>query len=161
MSGDALRAKKLTAQQAVKVITTFCEAHGREQMTASYGWDTAPDSFPPSERVWSFHSGQDLVGWGLLQLNTHNANDDEAALTVGVFPEHQRSGHRVAILDWMSQKALLLGAAKASMMVLKTNEAHYKRTMREAHQAGSTWVYAGDNWFPPPGFGYFVRLLRE
>lgn len=160
-----MKARRLTAQQFVPLIQRFWDAHGAEQMKASYDWDRPSTRMYPGERVWAFY-GEDVgtkeefvVGWGSMHFNTRDAEEGDAVLIVGVFPEHQRLGFRTQILDWMAQKAKALGATSASMIVFKANEAHYKRIMRESHTEGSPWTYAGDVWFPAPGYGMFVRPL--
>jgi hypothetical protein len=61
----------------------------------------------------------------------------------------------------MIREAKQLGADQASIIVKKSNEAQYARTMREAFEEGSQWTYAGDVWYPSPGYGYFVWSLRD
>ncbi len=154
-----MKAVRLTAQQFLPLIQRFWEAYGPEQMKASYDWDTPSTRMYPGERVWRFEDGDKVVGWGSLHFNTRDAEQGDAVLIVGVFPEHQRQGWRTLILDWMAAKAKALGAQTASMIVYKANEAHYKRIMRESHTEGSPWIYAGDVWHPAPGYGMFVRPL--
>src|SRR5262245_57563797 len=106
-----------------------------EQIKASYGWDRPSTTLLKGETAWSFDvtflfpTVHTEVGWGSLMLNDRDGEDEDAALVVGVFPEFQRKGLRTAILDWMCFKAHALGAHTASMIVYKSNEAHYKRTM--------------------------------
>jgi GNAT superfamily N-acetyltransferase len=161
-----MKAVRQTAQNAVKTLAAFYAAHGAEQMAASYGWPQPP--VQRRGRFWAYYDRtpdgypnppEQLIGWGGMSFDTRDASDDEAFLSVGVFPEYQRRGYRVQIYNHMSAVAKKLGAERASIIVLKTNEAQYKRTMREAHAEGSAWIYAGDNWFPAPGYGYFVRPL--
>lgn len=160
-----LKATRLTAQQFVPLIKSFCEAHGAEQIKASYGWDSPSTRMYPGETCWCFHDfeyadgGDPVVGWGAMHFNTREAEEGDATLIVGVFPHAQRKGYRTAILDWMAARAKKLGASTASMIVNKTNETHYKRVVREAHTEGSPWIYAGDCWHPAPGYGMFVRPL--
>jgi GNAT superfamily N-acetyltransferase len=157
-----MRAKRLTAQLQQKLLKDFCEEHGAEQIKASYGWTNGyPRASFRGERSWSFHVADKRVGWGSILLDLAEGTDDEATLIVGVFPAHQQRGYRVAILDWLCEKAKKLGADTAAMSVKKSNEAHYNRTIRESHTPGSPWKYAGDVWFPEPGYGYFVRPLHE
>lgn len=161
-----MKARRLTAQQFVPLIQRFWDEHGAEQMKASYDWDRPSTRMYPGERVWAFDhtllaSPQvtETVGWGSMHFNTRDAEQGDAVLIVGVFPAHQRQGWRTMILDWMAVKAKALGAQSVSMIVYKANEAHYKRIMRESHTEGSPWIYAGDVFYPPPGFGMFVRPL--
>lgn len=157
-----LRIARLTAQNYAKLMYDFCEAHGPDQIRASYGWTSGETQvLCRNERVYAFGYDEVIVGWGGIILNTTEVTNDEASLTVGVFPAHQRQGYRTQILEWLCQKAAALGADVASMIVRKENEAHYRRTMREAHTAGSLWLYAGDFWLPRPGYGYFVRPLND
>ncbi len=160
--------RAMTAQQHLRHLTRFCKAHGAQVVKDAYGWTTIPPDSSTvdteQERFWTFTDDElaepnTVVGWGSLDLNTKAATDDEASLSIGVFPKFQRQGYRAAILRWMVDEARRLGATVASQVVYKSNEAHYKRCMREAHTAGSEWIYAGDNWYPPPGYGYFVLLL--
>lgn len=160
-----MKARKLTAQQFAPLIQQFYNAHGAEQMKASYDWDRPSTTMFKGETVWAFEEETAtpglsmVVGWGSMHFNTRDAEQADAVLIVGVFPDFQRRGYRVQILDWMAERAKKLGASSASMIVYKANEAHYKRIMREAHTEGSPWVYAGDVWYPSPGFGMFVRPL--
>jgi GNAT superfamily N-acetyltransferase len=166
-----LTAYRLTAQQAKTLLAQFYEAWGPEQMLASYGWQRVPKAIMRGERMYSFVDAEApvsveatvdaVVGWGSLILNTRDADDDEASLSVGVFPDHQRKGYRRMILDFMSMKAARLGADRVHQIILKTNEAHLIRTKKETQAPDSPWVYAGDVWFPPPGHAYFVRLLSS
>jgi hypothetical protein len=157
----SLVAKRLTAQQGVVLLRLFYDAWGPPRMQASYGWKQIPRTLMRGERMYAFYVGGDCVGWGSLTLNTRDADDEEGSLSVGVFPVHTCKGHRVAILDWLSARAAKLGAERVHQLVLKTNEGHYERTRREAESEDNPWVYAGDVWFPEPGYGYFVRMLRE
>jgi GNAT superfamily N-acetyltransferase len=109
------------------------------------------------ETVWAFDVEEGPAGWGSMHFNTRDAEQGDAVLIVGVFPHYQRKGYRTLIRDWMAERAKKLGATSASIIVYKANDAHYKRVMREAHTEGSSWVYAGDVWMPPPGYGIFVR----
>jgi len=175
-----VKARKLTAQQFVPLIRAFCEAHGMEQIKASYGWDAPSTTMFKGETVWEFSAttpakavfqapgaplagleprGEVIVGWGSMHFNTRDAEDGDATLIVGVFPEAQGKGYRTLILDWMSARAKKLGATTASMIVYKSNDKHYRRVMKECHTEGSPWLYAGDCWYPAPGYGMFVRPL--
>jgi hypothetical protein len=163
-----MKARRLTAQQFAPLVKTFYDAHGAEQMKASYDWDNPGTRMYPGERVWAFETELlpldnatqvQAIGWGSMHFNTRDADQGDAVLIVGVFPDFQRKGFRTAILDWMSAKAKALGAQTASMIVYKANEAHYRRIMRESHTDGSPWIYAGDVWHPAPGYGMFVRPL--
>jgi GNAT superfamily N-acetyltransferase len=162
----AREARKLTAQQFAPIIRDFYNAHGAEQMRASYEWDSPSTRMYPGERAWAFSQPmlsspptEPVVGWGSMHFNTRDAEQGDAVLIVGVFPDHQRQGYRTKILDWMAARAKKLGATSVSMIIYKTNEVHYKRIMRETHTDGSPWIYAGDCFYPPPGFGMFVRPL--
>jgi GNAT superfamily N-acetyltransferase len=159
-----LIAQRLTAQQGKALLSAFYTAWGPEQMLASYGWRQIPQALMRGERMYAFMDpdvGEEFVGWGSLLLNTRDADDEEASLSVGVFPAYQRRGYRRAIIEFLSAKAARLGADRVHQVVLKTNAAHYARMRRECQDPGSPWVYAGDVWYPPPGYGYFVRSLRE
>jgi GNAT superfamily N-acetyltransferase len=161
-----VKARKLTAQQFAPLVRSFYDAHGAEQMKASYEWERPSTQMFKGETVWAFEHTNlssppttDVVGWGSMHFNTRDAEQGDAVLIVGVFPEHQRQGYRTKILDWMAERAKKLGATSTSMIVYKANEEHYKRIMRETHTAGSPWIYSGDCWYPAPGFGMFVRPL--
>jgi GNAT superfamily N-acetyltransferase len=162
-----VKARKLTAQQFVPLIKSFCEAHGMEQIKASYGWDAPSTTMFKGETVWEFSATvritpdkeDAIIGWGSMHFNTRDAEEGDATLIVGVFPEFQGNGYRTKILDWMSARAKKLGATTASMIVYKANEKHYKRVMREVRTDGSPWLYAGDVWLPAPGYGMFTRPL--
>jgi hypothetical protein len=164
-----VKARKLTAQQFVPLIKSFCEAHGMEQIKASYGWDAPSTTMFKGETVWEFSDtyrleGEDsdrtaVIGWGSMHFNTRDAEEGDATLIVGVLPYAQGKGYRTKILDWMSARAKKLGATTASMIVYKSNVKHYNRVMREVHTEGNPWLYAGDVWLPAPGYGMFVRPL--
>lgn len=155
-----MKAVRQTAQNAAKILGAFYTAHGPDVIKAAYGWEHAP-TLPRYRRFWAYYTGTPgfLIGWGGMSFDTRDASDDEALLSVGVFPDHQRQGHRLAIYAHMAEAAKKLGADRASLIVLKSNEAQYKRHMREAHSDGSPWLYAGDVWLPAPGYGYFVCPL--
>lgn len=163
-----LKAKRLTAQQAAKLFEKFYEAHGPEVMARAYGW-TAPDarSLRSGEKVWAFTGPAPTpdypnmtatIGWGICMLSSTDPDDTEATLVLGVFPEFQRRGYRAQIFDWLSAWAKSKGADYARMIVFKDNEAHYERTIAETKKE-SPWTYAGDVWYPEPGYGIFVRDL--
>jgi GNAT superfamily N-acetyltransferase len=160
-----MKARKLTAQQFVPLIKSFCEAHGMEQIKASYGWDAPSTTMFKGETVWEFSDTtmlvqtSPIVGWGSMHFNTRDAEEGDATLIVGVFPVWQGQGYRTQILDWMSARAKKLGATTSSMIVYKSNIKHYNRVMKECHTEGSPWIYAGDCWHPAPGYGMFVRPL--
>lgn len=162
-----MKARRLTAQQFAPLVKLFFTAHGAEQMKVSYDWDRPSTRMYPGERVWAFsderaaNPGEEapVVGWGSMHFNTRDAEEGDAVLIVGVFPLFQKRGYRTQILDWMAERAKKLGATSVSMIVYKANEAHYKRIMRETHTEGSPWIYAGDCFYPAPGFGMFVRPL--
>ncbi|HTK95414.1 MAG TPA: GNAT family N-acetyltransferase [Terriglobales bacterium] len=156
-----MKARRLTAQQSVALLKVFCERHGAERIQAAYGWRQPPETMKASEKCWAFHDDNDaIVGWGSIFLDTRDADDDEAILVIGVFPASERQGWRVKILDWLVARAKKLGADRASMTVLKANEAHYARTIEDTKREDSGWTYAGDIWFPAPGHGYFVYPLQ-
>lgn len=153
-----MRATRCTAQQSAAMLAEFCAAYGPEVIESAYGWKHVPETLGRGVRMYSFVVDDVRVGWGIMELNTHDARDNEAVLSAGVFPEHQRQGHRDGILRWMVAKSRILGADIASFIVYKSNEEHYRRCLREA-KTGSAWVYAGDIWAPAPGYGYFIQPL--
>jgi len=156
-----LTAKRLTAQQAAKLFAAFYDAHGADVMAKAYGW-SAPDAraLRPGEKVWAFYDaiGAPVVGFGVCMLSSTDPDDTEATLILGVFPEFQRRGYRTAIFDWLSAWAKSKGADYARMIVFKDNDRHYARTIGES--VTGPWTYAGDVWYPEPGYGIFVRDLE-
>jgi GNAT superfamily N-acetyltransferase len=161
-----VKATRLTAQQGVSLLEKFCAAIGPEQALASYGWKRVPENLYKTERMYLFESlgvqsQKGPIGWGSLLLNTRDAYDDEAVIAYGVFPQWQRQGYRILITRHLVERAMKLGADRASMIVKKSNEAQLNRIMRETHVEGSPWVYAGDVWYPEPGYRYFVHPLKE
>ncbi len=161
-----MKARRLTAQQFAPLVRSFFDAHGAEQMKASYDWDRPSTQMFKGETVWAFSQPmlsspptEPVVGWGSMHFNTRDAEQGDAVLIVGVFPEFQRQGFRTQILDWMAERAKKLGATSVSMIVYKSNKQHYDRIMRETHTEGNPWIYAGDCFYPAPGFGMFVRPL--
>lgn len=140
-----------------------------EQIKASYGWESPAGSLLKGETAWVFEDEIpmvepgaptfDAIGWGSMNLNVRDSEDEVAGICVGVFPAYQRKGYRTKIREWICARAKKLGATHASIMVYKTNAAHYKRNMRESTREGSSWIYAGDVWYPEPGYGLFVRPL--
>lgn len=159
-----LIAKRLTAQQAVKVWETFYHAHGADVMARAYGWE-APDarSLRSGEKVWAFYAhpadslGQHLIGWAVCTLALNDPDDNEALIALGVFPAFQRRGYRTMIRDWICAWAKSKGADYAKLIVYKDNEEHYRRAIEESKTG--PWTYAGDVWYPEPGHGIFVRDL--
>ena len=154
-----MRAKRLTAQQALELWKKFYAAYGPEQMKASYGEEDPPTKIKENRRVWAFSDGDDVIGWGSSQIDLNDAEDEEAYLFVGVFPQFQGRGYHMKIVDWMAAKAKRDGAKWASMAVLKSNTAHYQRTLK--HAENGPWVFAGEFWFPHPGEGYFLLPLND
>lgn len=152
-------ARRCTAQTAVALLRQFYDAYGSDQMDKSYGWKHVPDQLVPGERFYKFEVDGVVVGWGSLVMNTRDATDEAASCSAGVFPQHQRHGHHRAIMDWLCAKGAKLGAVRATRIVYKENTAHYERTKRICQDPASGWVYAGDIWFPAPGYGYFVKPL--
>jgi GNAT superfamily N-acetyltransferase len=169
-----MKAKRLTAQQAIKLLAEFYETDTPERMGNAFGWDHAPETLKRSEHVFSFEDqvvtpkdgepGEPIsavVGFGILEMNTRDAADTEAFLSVGVFPAFRRRGYWHKIMAYLIERAEKLGADFASRTVNKDNEEHYARSIREAYSDESGWVYAGTNWFPGSGFGYFVWPFDE
>ncbi len=180
-----MKARKLTAQLAIRLLERFYFAAGAEQCLASYSWDHPPQQ--PPGKVYEFSDDKippdradelrdailevetapqavapaSVVGFGIINLNTKDAQDTEAVLWVGVFPGFRRLGYRVKIMDWLADRARQLGADTASFTVNKLNKEHYDRAMRESHSEGSKWVYAGDHFKPAPGYGYWFQNLTE
>ena len=172
-----MKMKRLTAQQAIRLIGEFCDTVGAMAVLLSFGWQRPPQNLRANEHVYAAtdmidkkktlaegeRKGRDaptLVGFGIIELNTHDAEDDEAFLSCGVFPAYRHRGYWHAITAWMVERARELGADYATRFVFKENEEHYTRSMREAHEPGSPWVYAGDIWFPGPGYGKFMVPLE-
>lgn len=166
-----VKVRRLTAQQAVKLLAAFYDCGTEEAMANSFGWEHAPEK--PPGMVFEFsdivttvqgdiqQSELTVIGFGIMEMNLKDASDTEASLWVGVFPDYRRGGYRTKILDWLCDKALALGADFASFTVNKVNVEHFNRTMREVHMTESKWLYAGDHWWPVPGHAYFVRPLDE
>ena len=164
-----LRAKRLTAQQMAALWVEFYEVYGAEVMYEAYGWSTPTSrAVRPGERAWAFYDDttdenpatmNHLIGWGTCAMSLSDPDDDEAVLALGVLPQFARRGYRHQILDWLSDWAQKRGARTAKILVYKDNEAQYERTIREAYEFTNPWVHAGDVWFPPPGFGLFIRDL--
>jgi GNAT superfamily N-acetyltransferase len=160
-----MKGRKLTAQRAVKLLAEFYETGTPEAMENSFGWSHAPDVLRQNERVYEYLDvweegnvvhNYTTVGFGILELNTRDARDTEAFLSCGVFPQFRRRGYWHKIMADLIQRSKALGADFCSRTVNKDNEEHYRRSMREAFEEGSGWVYAGDHWHPAPGYGYFV-----
>lgn len=170
----ALRAQKLTAQQAGRLMRRFYKAYGPDVMRDAYWWESPKDaSISGGEHAWAFyddallegmqtgkqHANGGLIGWGTSQLQLDVADDDEAVMAAGVFPEFQRRGYRKQILDWMCDWAREQGANYAVTNTNNSNEAQIRRKRREAEQGGP-WIYAGERWYPGPGYTIFVRDLN-
>ena len=171
MEPDKLRGRKLTAQSAVKLFARFYDECGPEECRRAFGWDRAQSQVRPNETTYEFSIVQVepdpavpdkrvVVGFGTIELNTHNADDTEASLVLGVFPKHRRRGHWNSIMTWLVDRARKLGADSASQIVFKENEEHYNRVRAQARPEGP-WIYAGDVWYPMPGYGYFVHPLDK
>src|SRR3990167_6544629 len=101
-------------------------------MSSSYGWRHATETIHKGKKVYIFGDGDDsecnpltTVGWGAIYLNTNDATDDEAFLSVGVYPASARKGYRLKILAWLAQRAFSLGASQVSILVFKGNDAAY------------------------------------
>ncbi len=173
-----MKARRATAQQAIKILESFVEICGKDEIHAAFGWNHAPQVLRRAETLYYFEdtiamkTGEPspantepfaTVGWGILHLNTRDAMDDEASLSAGVFPSFRRRGYWHAIMEWMIGRAKKLGADFCSRTVYKENEEHYNRSMREAHESNRqpSWIYAGDIHFPPPGYSYFVHVFDK
>jgi len=179
-----LRAKRMTAQQAVGLWEQFYELVGAERMEHAYAWSSPQKHVRPGERVWAFGDvvnltaeeiserisvpggiapvvERQIVGWGSLVMNLNDPDAIEVELVCGVFPSYQRRGYRVAIREWMCDWARDHGAVYAKVTVFKENKEHYDRCMKEAKNKATPWVYAGDEWYPAPGIGIFRRDLTE
>ena len=177
MSELKLTAHRLTAQHGAVLLQDFYERWEKAapgQMEASYWWKRPPRTLVVGERMYSFEdpaiptirlhaeATPTVIGFGSFVLNTRDADDEEASLTIGVFPEHQRKGYRRLIIDFLCMKAALLGASRMQQLVYKTNAVHYERTKKECQDPASKWVWAGDIWYPPEkALGYFIRILKE
>lgn len=173
-----MKTRKLTAQQAVKMLSEFYDTGTEVEMEHSFNWSHAPEVIKSNERVYEYrdevyilgdgpigegsgHKETVVVGFGILEINVHDASDNEAFLSCGVFPAHRRKGYWHKIMADLIEKADKLGADFASRIVNKDNEEHYNRSMREAYTEGSGWVHAGDHWYPGLGHGYFVWPFDE
>lgn len=160
-----MKARKLTAQQAVKLLTEFYGTGSPEDMEHSFNWNHAPEVVRANERVYEYSDEVDgvshVVGFGILEMNLKDATDTEAFLSCGVFPDHRRKGYWHKIMADLIERAQKLGADFCSRIVNKDNEEHFNRSMREAYTEGSGWVHAGDHWYPGAGHGYFVWPFDE
>src|SRR5712691_5587332 len=170
-----MKARKATAQQAIKILDQFCKECAEGEILKAFGWQHPPQQLRRSETPYVFsdqvapkegETGDPVltvIGFGILGLNIRDAADDEAALSAGVFPPYRRRGYWHKIMEWMIERAKKLGADFCSRTVYKENEEHYNRSMREAHEedANTRWIYAGDIFYPPPGYGYFVHLYDK
>ncbi len=166
MSDLSLVARRLTAQHGSILLRDFYEkweAVSPGQMAASYWWKVPPRTLIVGERMYEFtDEAKTRIGWGSFVLNTRDADDEEASLSVGVFPDQQRKGYRKLIIEFLCLKAASLGASRMQQLVYKTNAEHHERTKRECQNPNSKWIWAGETWFPPErGYGYFVRMLKE
>lgn len=150
--------RKLTAQQAVKLFQKFWDSCGAEECGLAFGWDRPQQQLRRSETAYAFSSGDPLatVGFGTLEIDVNYADDNEAAFTCGVFPEHRRCGHWRAIVQWLTRRARRLGADSISQIIFLGNEKHHARVLHES-EAGP-WIYAGKVWYPNP-YSYFVLPL--
>jgi len=168
-----MKVRRLTAQQAVKLLSEFYNTCP-DEMEKAFGWSHEPETLGRNETVYEVSDDIDgadadgkverrrvVVGFGIIEMNLKDARDTEAFLSAGVFPMYRRMGYWHKITAWTVAKSKELGADFASRIVNKDNEEHYNRSMREAHTEGSGWVYAGDNWWPGKGHGYFVWPFDE
>lgn len=154
-------AKRLTAQQFAKVLERFYNAYGSEIILHAYGWTRPPTTMLANEKAWTFSYEGLEVGWGSCHFNTRDAEDVEAVLVVGVWPEHQRHGYQQSIFDWMAARAKKLGAERASFTVGRSNEAQASRWLRATSSGQGKWKLGGMSWYPGPGYYYFVQLFGE
>jgi ribosomal protein S18 acetylase RimI-like enzyme len=154
-----LRGRKLTAQQAVKLFQKFYDECSPEECLRAFGWSRPMPQVPPDWTVYEYSDGADVVGFGAIEIDLHGGDDTEAMLVLGVFPACRRRGHWRAIVASLVTRAKRMGADCASQIVYKENVEHYERVMKEAKGEESPWVYAGDVWFPAPGYGYFVHPI--
>lgn len=158
-----MKAKRLSAQNAVKLLVEFYEQNPEEAEKA-FGWTHEPEVLRANERVYAYSdmiggdtfadSGSKVIGFGILEMNTKDARDTEAFLSCGVFPAYRRKGYWHKIMADLIVRAKDLGADFCSRTVNKENEEHYRRSMREAY-SDSGWTHSGDIWDPAPGYGYF------
>lgn len=138
------------------VWDNFAAQVGAPQLKACYGWTVPPRAARPSETVWSYRDGAQLVGWGSLVKDPTTAVYWHAS---GIFPVFQGQGYRQAIRQHLCREAFARGAQAVTLVVLDTNQAHLARCYREA-EAGSPWQPSGRIWRPAPGQTLFT-LLRE
>jgi GNAT superfamily N-acetyltransferase len=158
----SLKARKLTPQQAVKLLATFYAECGPEEMGRAFAWDRPPQQLARDDTLYEFSvPGKGVVGFGKVQLDTRDASDTEAGLTIGVLPAHRRQGYWHAIVARLVKIAERLGADIATQIVYKENAEHCARVLREAEGASSPWFHAGTAWYPPPGYEYFVCPITE
>lgn len=153
-----VRGRLLTAQAAVKLFSKFWEACGPGECRAAFGWDRPRGVLHPNESVYEFRGEGSVVGFGSLQINLRDADDNDAAFVCGVLPEFRRRGYWHAIAASLARRAERAGADYMSRVVFRSNAEHYERSIRESKHG--PWVYAGDVWFPD-AYGYFVLPLGD
>jgi len=179
-----MKVRKLSAQNAVKLLGEFYETDTPEAMENSFAWSHAPEVLRANERIYEYSDmvqvgtepvaatatdsafekpimGWRVVGFGILEMNLRDARDTESFLSCGVFPAHRRRGYWHKIMADLIERSKKLGADFCSRTVNKENEEHYNRSMREAFSDDSGWIYAGDHIWPAPGHGYFVWPFDE
>lgn len=170
MRAPALTARKLTAQSAAKMFRRYFDACGADECRAAFGWDR-PRVVHPNEMIFEYSVDampdvpeprsdkfRAVVGFGLVEYDPRDYNDTEAMFVLGVFPEHRRRGYFTHIVDDLASRSRELGADTLSQIVFKDNDVHYKRVMKMAELG--PWIYAGDVWYPAPGYAYFVLPLE-
>ena len=154
-----MKARRLTAQQAAKILAAFYEAYGPEVMKKAYSWSYPPAVLMANERMWAFVEDEDMVGWGSSILSGRDGGDTEAILCCGVFPHHQRKGYRLRIREWMAREAKRRGADRATVHINRENAEHHARVAKEVE--GGRWHHAGSVWLPKPGYDIFTCFFAS
>jgi hypothetical protein len=151
----------MSRERAQALWASFYHAHGAQVMYDAYGWESATDRrVKREESVYEFTAPAqnfEVVGWG--SLTPSHAEPTEVFLACGIFPRFEKRGFRMEIRNFLTDIAAVSGFKLAIVQVYKDNERHYQRCIEETKRANSPWIYAGDVWFPVPGYGMFVRDL--
>lgn len=167
---SSLVMKRVGRKTFVALMEKFFHEMGAEQMNQAYGWDHAPVALLHDEipYVFQLRRGGEVVGWGLMELRgrgsvaSNGTWDREAVISRGVFPLHQRKGHGKEMMRLLLEEAKQRKAAYASRIIFKDNAGHYRETLREAMESSdSGWIYAGDFWWPAPGYGHFIYDFED
>ena len=147
----------ISASTPLVVWREFIKVCGPKEIEDAYGWEPGIVPFTTAgEVVIACYQDDVLAGWWSRKPLPTRGRDYEIVL--GVFPEYRGSGLGYELICAAESWGRREGVDSLTQVILGSNVRRLKTMLRHDLE-GSTWRYAGCEWYP--NARYLFTWVRE